>query len=138
MVCLVSAFLEEIYRQWSAWFTDRVTTLSAKAKKPEDRVLTIFDALEEWFGTSGFRGCPFINTVAELSDRNHPARQVAVAFKQKLLESIETALRPLNRKRSDLSVQLLLLVDGAIVRATMTDSSRPAKIARKVAAQLLA
>jgi AcrR family transcriptional regulator len=132
---LAAAYLEEIYRQWNGWFSGRVSELSADAKKPEDRVLVIFDALEEWFGTPGFRGCPFINTVAELSDRSHPARKVAVSFKQKLLETIENALKPLGR--TDLSEPFLLLVDGAIVRATMTNSSEPAKIARKAAAQLL-
>ena len=135
---LAAAFLEQIYQQWNAWFTERVAQLSERVRKPEQRVLAIFDALEEWFQTPGFRGCPFINTVAELADRNHPARRVAVAFKQKLLESIHSAVQPLHHKKRDLDVQLLLLIDGAIVRATMTGSTRPARIARKAAAHLLA
>src|SRR3954466_5852337 len=61
---LAAAFLEDIYRQWSAWFTQRVSVLSKAARRPEDRALTIFDALKEWFETPEFRGCPFINTVA--------------------------------------------------------------------------
>ena len=134
---LAAAFLEEIFTRWSAWFAGRVSRLSASAKKPEDRVLAIFDALEEWFETPDFRGCPFINTVAEIPDCKHPARKAAAAFKEKLLELIEQALEPLGRNRGVLGVQLLLLVDGAVVRATMTGSSEAAGIARKAAAQLL-
>ncbi len=135
---LAAAFLQEIHRQWSLWFTERVARLSTSAGRPEDRVLAIFDALEEWFEMPSFRGCPFINTVAELSERKHPAHQAAVELKEKLLATIEDALRPLRQNRRELSEQLLLLVDGAIVRATMTGSSRPARVARKAAAQLLA
>jgi AcrR family transcriptional regulator len=135
---LATAFLEQIFKEWSAWFTARVEKLSEKAKKPEDRVLAIFDALGEWFGSPHFRGCPFINTVAEISDRSHPVRCVAVEFKNQLLQMIRASLATLGRDKTDLAVPLLLLVDGAIVRATMTDSSQPAKVARKAAAALLA
>jgi AcrR family transcriptional regulator len=135
---LATAFLEQIFKEWSAWFICRVNELSQKkARTPEERVLVIFDALKEWFESPNFRGCPFINTVAELADRNHPARKVAVDFKEKLLEIIRNSLEPLGRDKKELAVPLLLLVDGAIVRATMTDSSEPAKAARKAAASLL-
>jgi AcrR family transcriptional regulator len=135
---LATAFLEQIFSDWSTWFMGRVEILSKKARTPEERVLAIFDALKEWFESPHFRGCPFINTVAEISDRNHPARKVAVEFKEKLLEIIRASLEPLGRGKKDLAVPLLLLVDGAVVRATMTDSSESARAARKAAASLLA
>lgn len=135
---LASAFLEEIHRQWSAWFSERVQRGAAAAKTPSERVLVLFDALEEWFDSATFRGCPFINTVSEIADRKHPARKIAVSFKQMLLETIENTLRSAGYRDSELPVQLLILVDGAIVRATMTDTSAPARLARKAAAKLLA
>ena len=135
---LATNCLGEIHQQWNSWFLERVQLKGTAAKNPNERVLVIFDVLEEWFQSPGFRGCPFINTVAEIGDRNHPARKAAVTFKQKLLKTIEEALASLGRSRTDeLGVQLLMLIDGAIVRAVMTDSSRPAKIARKAAAMLL-
>ena len=134
---LAAAFLEDIYGQWSAWFTQRVSVLSKTARRPEDRALTIFDALKEWFETPEFRGCPFINTVAEISDVRHPARKAAIGFKQNLLELIHDTLRASGQDRGDLAEQMLMLVDGAIVRATMTASSAPATKARKAAAKLL-
>ena len=135
---LATNCLEAIHQQWSTWFLDRLKTRGASVKNSKERVLVIFDVLEEWFQTPGFRGCPFINTVAEIGDENHSARKAAVAFKEKLLDTIEFALSSSGGKRAkDLGVQLLMLIDGAIVRAVMTGSSRPAKIARKAAAQLL-
>ncbi len=135
---LATNCLGQIHHQWNSWFLDRVQVQSAVAKNPNEQVLVIFDILEEWFQSPGFRGCPFINTVAEIGDRHHPARKAAVAFKQKLLDTIQEALTSVGRGRSDeLGVQLLMLIDGAIVRAVMTDSPRPAKIARKAAAKLL-
>jgi AcrR family transcriptional regulator len=135
---LAAAFLEKIHAEWSAWFTERVAALAAKAKTPEGKVLAIFDALGEWFETPTFRGCPFINTVSEVSDRNHPARRLAVRFKQQLLDVIAAALLSSGlKKKEDLAEQLLILVDGAVIRALMTDSSRPARVARKAAGRLL-
>jgi AcrR family transcriptional regulator len=135
---LATNCLDAIHQQWNSWFLDRVKVRSAKVQTSEEGVLAIFDVLEEWFQTPGFRGCPFINTVAEIGNRNHPARKAAVAFKQRLLETIEATLASLGGQRAkDLGVQLLMLVDGAIVRAVMTDSSEPARIARNAAAQLL-
>jgi AcrR family transcriptional regulator len=135
---LATNCLEAIHQQWRSWFLDRVQVHGAPVKTSKERILVIFDVLEEWFQSPGFRGCPFINTVAEIGDRNHPTRKAAVAFKEKLLETIEGFLSSSGGKRAeDLGIQLLMLIDGAIVRAVMTDSSRPAKIARKAAAQLL-
>ncbi|MCI0605617.1 TetR/AcrR family transcriptional regulator [bacterium] len=135
---LATNCLGEIHQQWSSWFLKRVQVRGATAKTSEERILVIFDVLEEWFQTPGFRGCPFINTVAEIGERNHPARKAAVAFKQRLLDTIEETLSSVGGNHTNLlGVQLLMLVDGAIVRAVMTDSSRPANIAGNAARLLL-
>src|SRR5689334_9818935 len=36
-------------------------------REPADLILRTFDRLERSFGTSAFRGCPFVNAVAELA-----------------------------------------------------------------------
>jgi hypothetical protein len=33
--------------------------------RPRDRILGIFELMTEWFATSGYHGCPFINAGAE-------------------------------------------------------------------------
>src|ERR1700679_4048152 len=37
-----------------------------------EQILRYFDWLERWFATDTFRGCPFVNAVAELGDATHP------------------------------------------------------------------
>ena len=33
-----------------------------------EQILRIFDLLERWFASESFRGCPFVNAIAELGD----------------------------------------------------------------------
>src|SRR5882724_1808565 len=42
-------------------------TPSDRGKRPGDRILGVFDFVERWSATSGYRGCPFNNAVAEQS-----------------------------------------------------------------------
>ncbi|MBI2384664.1 MAG: TetR/AcrR family transcriptional regulator [Elusimicrobia bacterium] len=132
---LVVAFLGRINREWSAWLKERVEGASVQ---PRARLLAVFDALGEWFRTPTFRGCPFINTSAEISNRSNPAAKAASAFK--------TGFRDYLRALSDeakvrdpglLADQLLLLADGAIVRAAMTGDVRSASAAKKAAGSLI-
>ena len=39
-------------------------------KKGSDRIEAFFAALRDWFKSSGFRGCAFINASVELADAN--------------------------------------------------------------------
>jgi len=47
-----------------------------------EQILRIFDLLERWFASDSFRGCPFVNAIAELGDATHPGTQMAVAYKE--------------------------------------------------------
>ncbi len=124
---LIVAFLERINQQWIEWMKARVIAL---APNPERRLLVLFDALEEWFKTPEFRGCPFINTTAEVSDNNHAAYKVALKFKQGLFDYIcELVVTAKLSQPKIISNQVLLLVDGAIIRAAMTKEISSAKVA---------
>ena len=48
-----------------------------------EQILRQFDWMERWFATDTFRGCPFVNAVAELSDATHPGTKLAVAYKER-------------------------------------------------------
>lgn len=132
---LVAAFLERINAEWSAWLKGRVEQAS---DDPRARLLAVFDALGEWFKTATFRGCPFINTAAELSDPASPAARAAWRFKKGLRDYLRGLAGEARARDADLLAdQLLLLADGAIVRAAMTGESGSAAAARKAAAALL-
>jgi AcrR family transcriptional regulator len=132
---LVLAFLDRMNTTWMSWLKSRV---SARRIRREERPLAVFDALGEWFRTPSFRGCPFIGTAAEFRDPEHPAHRRAWQFKEGLRAYLEELLRDAGYSRSAaLADQLLLLADGAIVRAAMEGRADSARAARHAAAVML-
>ncbi len=132
---LVGAFLEKMNDDWSAWMTARVAGAS---DRPRQRLLAVFDALGEWFRTPEFRGCPFINTAAEVSDPKSPAARAAWRFKRGFRDSLVRLSREAGAPEPDrLADRLLLLADGAIVRAAMSGESGSAAVAKAAAAELI-
>lgn len=113
----------------------RVVELAAE---PRERLLAIFDAFAEQVERDDFRGCHLINALAELADRDHPARRVALERNQRwrayLLELAQAAGL---REAEELADQLFLLLEGAFVAAVMERSSQPMRRARRAAGLLL-
>jgi len=113
--------------------------LKAQSGTPTARLLAVFDLLAEWFGSTDFRGCAFINAVSEIADPAHPTRQVALEHKR----SVQAALRSLAteaglREPAVISRSLMLLMEGAIVTALREQSPEAAHEARKAAQVLIA
>src|SRR5205085_3934632 len=98
-----------------------------------------FDRLERSFASDGFRGCPFVNAVAELKEPGHAANAIAVAFKDARCAWFRELLLRLDVADPDgLATQLMLLVDGAIAAAVVRGDPKMARAARTAAGVLLA
>ena len=54
----------------------------ASDKPPVEQILGTFDRLERGFASKGFRGCPFVNAVAELGAEDRSVKKIAIAFKE--------------------------------------------------------
>ncbi|WP_344162619.1 hypothetical protein [Nocardiopsis rhodophaea] len=65
----MSAYLR---RRDEAW-RDRLTEAVEQQSAPRDRMLAVFDALDAWLSgeVEGFRGCAFVNAVAESPTPDH-------------------------------------------------------------------
>ncbi|MFD8321328.1 TetR/AcrR family transcriptional regulator [Kitasatospora purpeofusca] len=50
--------------------------------RPEEQILGLARFIAEGLPAVSYRGCPFINSLAELPDRSHPARQVIEGHKE--------------------------------------------------------
>jgi AcrR family transcriptional regulator len=104
---------------------------------PRDAILAAFGRLRDWSSSPDFRGCPFINTAAELTDASHPARQVARDYKLRLREYFAAQAE---RGHADdaqlLADQLIIAFDGAIIQALM-DTARHQDAAQATAEALL-
>ncbi|MFE7297498.1 TetR/AcrR family transcriptional regulator [Streptomyces sp. NPDC057579] len=70
---LVAEWLRIVAADYQAAF-DRVE--AAYPDRPEEQILGLARFIAEGLPTLSHRGCPFINSLAELPDRSHAARQV--------------------------------------------------------------
>jgi AcrR family transcriptional regulator len=104
---------------------------------PREQILTVFDGLAGWTASDDFRGCPFINTAAELANPGHPAREVARDYKLGLRGYFASqAERGGADDPQRLADQLIIVFDGAIVQAVMGTGSH-ADAARNAVQALL-
>jgi AcrR family transcriptional regulator len=103
-----------------------------------EQILHIFDWLERWFASDTFRGCPFVNAVAELGDATHPGTKMAVAYKEQRRLWLRDALTQLHVADPDgLSTQVAILVEGAIIAALVRGDPGMARAAKAAARVLL-
>ncbi|MEU8780098.1 helix-turn-helix domain-containing protein [Streptomyces sp. NPDC048637] len=70
---LVAEWLRIVAADYQAAF-DRVE--AEHPGRPGEQILGVARFIAEGLPTISHRGCPFINSLAELPDRSHPARQV--------------------------------------------------------------
>ena len=112
---LVRAYLLGRHASWSA----QVDHAVAAATTPEDRVLAVFDVLGTLFSRPDFRGCSFMNAVAE-AQPGSPEVLAAVNFRAWVHDLFTGLVEPLDvDDKVELSKQLIVLYDGAVATAQM-------------------
>ena len=132
---LVAAWLTDRHDRWMSWFT---TTVERHAAAGTDPVLATFDAIAEWVASPGYRGCAFINSLAETSEVDDTHRTIIAAHKRDLVEHLAgLATRDRPNAPAWLPAALAVLIDGAIVQSTVFDSTDPIDAARSAVRQLL-
>ena len=103
-----------------------------------EQILHMFDWLERWFASDTFRGCPFVNAIAELGDATHPGTKLSVAYKERRRLWVRDALSRLNVADPDaLSTQIAILAEGAIIAALVRGDPAMAAAAKAAARVLL-
>lgn len=110
---LVLAFLEHRHARWMAWFEAALVRHGGAAGAG---LAPLAAAMAEWFAEPQFRGCAFINVVAELGGSLPAADAIARAHKADMGRAI-LALLPAGAGRKACAEAAALAVDGAIVRA---------------------
>ena len=113
---------------------------------PRTRLLGLFDFLKEWKEQSSYRGCPFLNIVAEIPSTDSPLRAQALrhydvlrATVDRLVEAFAVTYRPAlsPEETKQLSETLVLLFEGALVSSQNYAASWPIDVARAAAERLL-
>ena len=122
----------------TAYLTTRFKHIVPSDAPAREQILGAFDRLERIFRETGFRGCPFVNAVAEMGDPKHAASRIAVEFKEQRKQWFRELLVRAGVKDPDaLALQLQILVDGAIATALVRNDPAVARSARAAAEVLL-
>jgi len=130
---LVAGWLADRHEAWMSWFTAAV---DRHLTDGTDAVLATFDAIGEWVTTPGYRGCAFINSLAETSETTH--RAIIARHKRELNDHLAgLAARDHPTAPEWLPAALGVILDGAIVQCAVFDSTDPLDAARAATRLLL-
>jgi len=133
---LVAAYLRARDERWGGWIVEFVEGRGGSAT---ERLLSTFDALEEWMERENYRGCGFVNAAAEFPDADHPARAVVLEQKRWMRGYLaELATEAGAEDPVDLAERLLILHEGATVASSLGVSPEAVRKARQIAVGLVA
>ena len=122
----------------SAYLERRFVQPRPSDKSPVEQILGTFDSLERRFASKDFRGCPFVNAVAEVGAESKAVRKIAVAFKESRRLWFRDLLIQIGVTDPEgLATQLVLLVDGSIAQDLVRDDPAMARAAKEAAKVLL-
>jgi AcrR family transcriptional regulator len=125
---LVIAFLERRDELWTKeWLQGEVRR---RATDPAEQLLAIFDVFDEWFRSSDFEGCSFINVMLEHPGPEHELNRASTAYLQKIRDFLEELARRAGIADSrNFAREWHILMKGSIVAAGEgdADAARRAK-----------
>lgn len=126
---LIIAVLQRRDRRWRASLVGYVEQFL----DPRERVLAVFDWLEQWFAEPSFRGCAWINAYGELGPASPAVLDEVRAHKKAFHDQIKTWVAATGDVPHE---PVCLLAEGAIVTAAIAAHQQPAWDAR-VAVEIL-
>ena len=122
----------------AAYLSRRSVPVPPSDKSPLDQLLGAFDRLARASGRADYRGCPFVNAVAELGNEDHTARRIALDFKESRRLWVRGLLTQLGAADADaLATQIVVLIDGAITADLVRRDPAMAQAAKAAARVLL-
>jgi len=132
---LITAFLEDRNRQYWEWWDG---VMERHDGDPQRKLYGLFEELQARVTRKGYRGCPFVNLAAELSDAKHPARAVITRNKQELRRRLyELAKAAAVKDPEALAESLILLMEGAYASSQTCGPAGPANSLARTAKALI-
>ena len=117
---LISAFAADKDRLFWAWWDG----VEAKhAEDPRALLEALLSGIAKRIAHPSFRGCPFLNLVAEFPDDNHPGRVIARDNKEEMQARLATIVARLGvRDPHRAASQIALIINGAYVTGLIAES----------------
>lgn len=105
---------------------------------PRDKLLVVFDVIEEWLGDPEFRGCLFINAATQFPHENDPVHRAAARHLEHLRQELAGHARAAGAADPDaLAAQLCMLIAAAVTARQALGVMDAAANARKMAETLI-
>jgi AcrR family transcriptional regulator len=133
---LIAAYIEEEDRTHWRWFEEVIAPYEGK---PVEQLLAWFEACTRRMREEqDFRGCPFLNALAEIAETDHPASQSALKHERAMRDRLAQMSREAGaRDPEQLADQLLLVTNGALTSASLFGEASPAFQLTTIAAHLI-
>ena len=132
---LVVAWLHDPRARWF----DRVrAAVEAREPEPNEAIPMFFEAVADWLEADGYRGCPYLNTAAEITDPVHPAHRVVREFLQEVEDYLTGLAKSAGYRDPRLiGEELQTLAAGAISLAVARRSGNSVQAAQRAALALV-
>ncbi|MEU1367389.1 TetR/AcrR family transcriptional regulator [Streptomyces sp. NPDC005803] len=115
---LVLAYLDQADRGIRA----QVEGAQAGGESADDKVRAVGRAITEGIRSPGFRGCAFLNAVAEYPDPGHPIHRAVLAHRQWFLDTVTELLAQAGHVPADAAGRhFVMLRDGAMTEGCLFD-----------------
>ncbi|MFE2355507.1 TetR/AcrR family transcriptional regulator [Streptomyces parvulus] len=100
----------------------QVAEARAGARSPADEVRAVARSITEGIRSPGFRGCAFLNAVAEYPDPGHPIHQAVLAHRAWFLDTVTELLARTDDTPAEADGRhLVMLRDGAMAAGCLFD-----------------
>ena len=132
---LVAGWLDDRHGSWMHWFTAAVERHVATGT---DALLATFDAVDEWITSPGYRGCAFVNAIAETAEIDERHRTIIAGHKRDLVAHLAALATRDHPDAPDWMPSAIgVLLDGAFVQCAVFGSDHPLAAARAAACSIL-
>lgn len=112
--------------------------VTRRARGPRERLLALFDSLEDWLTEDGFTGCLFIKAAGEFPLPDDPVHAAATEHKRLMMQFLGKLTTAAGASDPEsLAQQIYLLIDGAIVHAHTSGAGRRIARGARQAAEIL-
>ncbi|GAA0912794.1 TetR/AcrR family transcriptional regulator [Virgisporangium aurantiacum] len=90
-----------------------------------DTLRAVAESIAMGIQSAGFRGCAFLNAVAEYPDPDHPVHQAVLAHRQWFLDTINTLIASIQEIEAEPAAQhFVMLRDGAMAAGCLFDRAQ--------------
>jgi AcrR family transcriptional regulator len=119
---LVLAFLQRREERWTKeWLQQEV---EQRASDPRQRLLALFDVLDEWFQRSDFEGCAFIRVLLETPQKEHALHVASTECLARIRAFVAQLAAEAGLPEPDaFARQWQILMKGSIIAASEGDRS---------------